>query len=163
MRSNPWIVIPFSFIVALFLTLLPLPLWFENARPEWIVLVLLFWIIMFPHRVNVGVAWMVGLLLDAFNDTLLGEHALALVVVAYVASTMSRRLRVSELWQQTISVLLLLLLYHMILFWIQGMIGQPVSASWFWLSAASSAILWPWIFILLKDSRRQFTMLHNIE
>ena len=74
MSKYPRIVIPISFVLALILGLLPMPAWFENARPEWVALVLIFWVIAMPQRINVGIAWMLGLLLDGFNDTLLGEH-----------------------------------------------------------------------------------------
>jgi rod shape-determining protein MreD len=161
MSKYPWIVIPMSFIIAMLLGLLPLPPWFENARPEWVALVLLFWVITMPYRINVGIAWILGLILDGFNGTLLGEHALALAVIAFVASKMNRRMKVLSQWQQMLSILLLILLYHMILFWVQGMIDQPAPLSWFWLSAISSAILWPWVYMLLRDCHRQFRTMNN--
>lgn len=163
MRKYPWIVIPISLIIALVLSLLPIPAWFEDARPEWVALVLIFWVIAMPQRINVGVAWLIGLLLDGFNDTLMGEHALALAVVAFVASKMSRRMRVLSQWQQMLSILLLILLYHIILFWVQGMIGEPEPLNWFWLSAISSAVLWPWVYMLLKDYRSQFRTTNNFD
>lgn len=163
MTDNPWVIIPLSFVVALFLTLLPLPTWFENARPEWIMLVLLFWVIKNPYNINMGVAWAFGLILDALNDTLLGEHALAMVVVVFIATKLYRRVRLYSVWRQTISIFFLLLLYHVILFWIQGMIGRPVAQSWFWMSALSSAILWPWVSMLLKGSPNQFKTANNID
>lgn len=163
MTHNPWIIIPTSLIVAFFLTLLPLPSWFENARPEWIPLVLLYWVINSPFRVNMGIAWIFGLLLDALNDTLLGEHALALILVVFIVNKLYRRLRLYSVWRQAVTIFFILLLYHMILFWIQGMIGQPVAVSWFWMSALSSAILWPWVSLLLKDSPGRFKIANNLD
>ncbi len=163
MSKYPWVVIPLSFLLAFLLSLLPMPTWFENARPEWVALVLIFWVSTMPHRVNIGIAWMLGLILDGFNDTLLGEHALALAVVAYVASKMHRRMRMLSQWQQMLSILLLILLYHMILFWVQGMIGEPEPLNWFWLSAISSAVIWPWIFTILRDFRSGFRTANNFE
>ena len=67
-QGTGWIIL--SFVIALMLDVLPLPNWAEWFRPEWMVMVLIFWVLVLPQRVNVGVAWVVGLVLDVVNNAI---------------------------------------------------------------------------------------------
>lgn len=151
-------VIVLSFIAALALTVVPLPDWLAAVRPEWVVLVLIYWCMALPERVGVGVGWMAGLLLDVLRGGLLGQHALSLAVIAYLTLQLYQRLRVFPLWQQAFSVFILVLLHLMLQLWIKGISGQPAGA-WGWLLPAfSSMLLWPIVFLLLRNLRRRFAV-----
>lgn len=149
-----WITL--SIVLALMLTILPLPLWAAWFRPEWLVLVVVYWCIALPHRFNIGIAWCLGLLLDALSGTVLGEHALALTIVAYVAVRLHKRIRAANIWQQSITMCLLVALFQAIIFVIQAIIGQIPSNLLYWLPTFTSMLFWPWIFIILRDWRRRF-------
>ena len=149
-----WITL--SIIIALMLTILPLPLWAAWFRPEWLVLVVVYWSIALPHRVNIGIAWCLGLLLDALSGTVLGEHAFALMVVTYIAIKLHKRIRAANIVQQSITMCLLVALFQAIIFIIQAVIGQIPSSPLYWLPTVTSMLFWPWIFIILRDWRRRF-------
>lgn len=134
-----------SVIVALILTLLPLPVWADWWRPEWMTLVVIYWTLTLPHRFSVGFAWLMGLLLDAVGGTLLGEQAFALAVVAYLTVKWHRRIRVFPVWQQSLTVFGLTLLFQSIIFLIQGLIGELPQPSHYWLPSVTSMLLWPWV------------------
>jgi rod shape-determining protein MreD len=151
-----FLIILISFLLALMLSIMPLPDWAINFRPQWLPLVLIYWVIALPHRVSLGVAWILGFLLDGLYGTVLGEHALALVIVAYVAEKLYRQLRMFPLMQQALSVFLFIILYQGLLLWIQGVLGQLPNVRWFWISALTSMIIWPWLFTLLRACRRKF-------
>src|ERR1044071_7240948 len=96
-----------SFALALFLNFLP---WRDlRLMPDFVALTLCFWCIRQPRMVGLGVAWALGLLTDAGNGVLLGQHALAYSVLAFLALWLSRRV----LWfgnaQQALHVAALLL------------------------------------------------------
>ena len=76
-------IIVLSFILALSLTIIPLPNIIEGLRPEFVSLTLIYWCMALPSRVGLGSAWTAGLFLDVLRDTLLGQHALALTLVAF--------------------------------------------------------------------------------
>lgn len=154
--AHNWFVIPLSFLLALILTLLPMPDWAVWLRPDWVLLILIYWNITLPYRVNVGTAWFIGLLLDVLNGTALGEHALALTVVSYVVVKMHARLHMFPLLQQGLAVFLLVLLYEFILFCVQGFVGEFPRGWLYWLSSITSMLLWPWIFTIMRDCRRRF-------
>jgi rod shape-determining protein MreD len=70
-----------TLLVAFMLMITPLPAAAEPFRPDWIALVLVFWAMTVPRSYSVGIAWLVGIVLDVAQGTLLGQHALALCVI----------------------------------------------------------------------------------
>lgn len=154
-RGGGWIIVT-SFLAAFALTILPLPDWLAQVRPEWVALVLIYWCMALPGRVGVGVAWIVGLLLDVLRGGLLGQHALSLALVAYITLQLYQRIRVFPLWQQAVSVLILILLHLLLQLWIKGISGNPPPALIFLLPALSSMLLWPLMFLGLRRLRRRF-------
>ncbi len=151
------IVIP-TLLVALMLHMWPLPEWLEYARPEWLVLVLMYWALAMPEQVGVTVAWFVGLLLDVSQGAILGQHAVGLVVVVYIINTQYQRIRVFSLAQQALVVMLLLLIKLVLVLWVSGMVGQAPDIALYFLPALTGAVIWPWLFIILRDLRRRFTV-----
>lgn len=144
-----------TLLAALILNMLPLPTWFEKLRPEWLVLALLYWSIALPHRIGLSIVWCVGLLVDVLGNSVLGEHAFALTLIVYLAMKIHRQVRVFPLWQQALCLFPLLLAYELVILLIRAMLGSSQQVGWFWLPALSSAILWPWIFVLLRDYRHR--------
>src|SRR5262249_3987298 len=115
-----------SWLIAIILMLLPMPLAAVWFRPAWILMVLVYWTMLAPESVSIGTAWLTGLLLDALEGTLLGEHALALTIVLYVVVRIRARLCMFPLVQQGLAIFLLTGLYQFILFCIQGFLdSQP--------------------------------------
>lgn len=143
-----------TLLIALILALLPMPGWMIWLKPAWVLLVLIYWAMVTPARVGVGVAWLTGLMVDLLNGSLLGEHALAYTVVIYFVSRMYIRLRMYPMLQQGLSILFFVLLYQFILFCIQGFIGQLPGSNLYWLSSITSMLLWPWLYVLMRDYRR---------
>ncbi|GAB6041295.1 rod shape-determining protein MreD [Endothiovibrio diazotrophicus] len=149
-------VVAASLIVALILTIVPLPEAVDPFRPEWATLVLIYWCLALPTRVGLGTAWMVGIMLDVLKGTLLGQHALGMTMVAFIVLKLHLRIRVHPLWQQAISVGLLLALNQLLVLWIHGMMGRPITDWLHWAPTASGALLWPLVFVALRRLRRRF-------
>ncbi|MCB1857338.1 MAG: rod shape-determining protein MreD [Gammaproteobacteria bacterium] len=150
------IVIVTSFLLAFVLLILPLPEWARYYRPQWHTLVLIYWALATPQRVGVGVGWLVGIAVDVITGTLLGQHALALSLIAYITQKMHQRLRLFPVWQQSLTILVLLLIEKLINMWIMGAISQPVPSLLFWVPPFVGMIIWPWIFFVLRDLRHRF-------
>jgi rod shape-determining protein MreD len=149
-------VIAASYLAALILTVWPLPQWAEAFRPAWVPLVTIYWCLWLPERVGVIVAFFAGLLVDALSGTLLGEHAVALVLVAWAALWMHLQVRVFPWWQQCVVVLGILALHALVLFWVDGMLGYTIGAAMRWIPALVSAALWPWILQIMSRSQQRF-------
>src|SRR5579862_1927511 len=142
---HSWFVIFTTLIVAVVLTLLPMPDWTIWLRPAWVLMVLIYWAMTMPYRVSVGVAWMMGLVMDLLTGTVLGEHALAFTIVIYFVTRMQLRLSMYPLIQQGFSVLFFVLMYQFILYCIQGFVGDLPASHLFWMSSLTSMLLWPWM------------------
>ena len=153
--SRSWII-ALSLLVALMLTAMPLPEWAVNWRPAWVAMVLIYWCMALPDRVGIGISWTLGLLLDVQQGTVLGQNALGLAVIAFITLKSHQRLRVFPLVQQAILICCYILLFQVIVLWIKSMLGIPPMHWSYWMPAFSSMLLWPWIFIILRDVRRKF-------
>jgi rod shape-determining protein MreD len=151
-------VIALSFVVALMLTALPMPEWAIMWRPAWVALVLIYWCMALPGRAGVLVGWSVGILLDAMVGTLLGQHALALAVTAFIAHKLHRRVRVLPVWQQAMTVFGLVFVFQALVLWVNGIKGMPVTVNAYLAAPLISMLLWPWVFLVLRDARRRFAV-----
>ena len=80
-----YLVIYLSLVVALVLMILPLPDWVQIYRPNWVVLVLIYWSMALPKRVGLWFAFFTGIILDASQGTLLGQHTLCLLYTSDAA------------------------------------------------------------------------------
>lgn len=148
-----------SLVLALFLTILPMPSAAENLRPQWVAMTLIFWSLTVPDRVGVFWAFSVGLVLDVMSGTLLGHHALSLSVVAYLAMELHQRIRIFPLWQQSLFVWVLLLVERLLSLWVLGASGQPTPTLIYWAPTFVGLLLWPWLQAVLTDLARRAGML----
>jgi len=149
-------VIIVSFIIAFILLMIPLPNWAQLFRPEWVAIVVIYWSMALPKRVSVGVSWFAGLIVDVIRGSLLGQHALALAVVSFLTIHLHQRIRVYPLWQQAVTIFLVMVINYLIILWIRGIMGEAPSTWQVLIPATMTAVLWPAAFIFMRFIRRQF-------
>jgi len=141
-----------SLVVGLILSVVPLPTWLNVARPDFLVIVVLYWSIMVPRAGGLTLAFIAGLLLDASKGVVLGQHALALCLSSYIAIKLHLRVRIFPVWHQALTVFMLLVVYQFMLFWIDGMTGHEITNFLRWLPAFTGAALWPLFAGLLGNA-----------
>jgi rod shape-determining protein MreD len=139
-RRAPMLV---SCIVALALAILPLPEAIDAFRPDFLVLVVLYWSIAAPRAGGLLLAFAAGLALDIIQGVVLGQHALALTLMAAWATHLRLRLRVFSVLSQSLTIFALLTGYQFILFWVDGATGNPVTSFSRWLAPVIGALIWP--------------------
>ncbi|HMN35365.1 MAG TPA: rod shape-determining protein MreD [Chiayiivirga sp.] len=142
-----------SFLVAFALALWPLPEYLAAFRPNWLALVLCYWVLEAPQRVGLGTAFVLGLAADLMFGSLIGEQALRLCVIAFILLRFRAQLRYFTLLQQAAAVLALLLNDRVVVLMIRALAGEGWPPASFWIAPAVGAVLWPWIFLLLDDVR----------
>ena len=147
-----------SFVIAFYLTIIPMPDWAVAYRPPWVSLVLIYWCLAIPEKVGVITGWLLGIALDSLSGSMLGENALTLSVVAYLSHHIYNRLRVFPIWQQALVVLAILLVQYLISFWIRSSFGHSPAGYLFWVPPLIGASIWPWLFIVLYDVQHRFRM-----
>jgi len=132
-----------SVLVALILTVLPLPPWLDVVRPAFLVLTVLYWSVNAPRAGGLALGFFAGLLLDVFQGPVLGEHALALSLITYIAVREHQRIRSKPAIQQALIVFAALILYEVVLFMIDGWTGHPVTSPLRWVHTVTGALIWP--------------------
>lgn len=145
-----------SLFVAFMLTIMPLPEWVVEFRPDWVTLVLIYWAMALPARTGVTIAWLAGLMLDVSHGAILGQNALGLTLVIYIVHIQHQRLRVASLVQQAIVIFFLLLLKQLIVLWVSGIVGHAPDTWLYFMPTITGTLLWPWIYIIMRDIRRKF-------
>ena len=153
-----WIILGTLVLAALF-TVLPLPLWLEAYRPEWVALVVIYWVVALPDRIGLFSAWITGFFMDVLEGSLLGLNALALALVAYLALSLYQRMRMFTAIQQSSTILILVGIHQLLSFWVLTANSQNTAPNLiFMISALSSAIIWPFVFLALRYIRRTFNV-----
>lgn len=142
-------------VIALILSVLPLPHWMDLARPYLLLLLVIYWSLSAPRIAGLTFAWLCGMAIDVLKGTTLGQHALAFLLVSFLTHKFQLRMRIFPLSQQTMTVLLLLLLYEFVVFWTDGIIGYPVTAWTRWIPVLTSTLLWPVVVGILDTWNRR--------
>lgn len=155
MSQLKYLVIYLSLLVAVILMILPLPDWVQIYRPNWVALVLIYWSMALPKRVGLWFAFFSGIILDTALGTLLGQHTLALIIIIFINMNFYQRIRVLALAQQAIYVFVLLLINQVVVAWIEGILGRPTPVLAFFGAPLIGMLIWPWVFVVLRDIRRK--------
>ncbi|HWW81639.1 MAG TPA: rod shape-determining protein MreD [Steroidobacteraceae bacterium] len=145
----------FSALLALVLTVLPLPSYLNIVRPPFLVLVVLYWSMAAPRAGGVGLGWFSGLLLDVFQGPVLGEHALALAAAAYIFVREHQKIRSKPDFQQSLIVLAALAFYEGFLFLMDAYSGHPLTSPFRWIHILTGALIWAPVAIILGYRERR--------
>jgi rod shape-determining protein MreD len=151
-KKNQRIIIV-SFIIALLLDTLPMPgfaIWF---RPQWTLLILIYWLIETPYTIGFFAVFCLGLILDVLNGALLGMHAIGFLIIAYLIYKTYHLIRSYHMTQQAIVVFLIIVLYQLISLIILMIINAAPHTGLYFGSSLTTAILWPWIFWVMREWR----------
>ena len=123
--------------------------------PDLSATVLTFWCIHQPRRVGIGIAWMLGLVIDVGNGALLGQHALGYAVLAFLAFAVHRRILWFPPWQQALHILLLLLSTQLLTLVVRIAAGAEFPGWSYFTGSFICAALWPALNFLLLLPQRQ--------
>ena len=145
MSPHPRLLILFSSLAGLILTLLPLPHIVAILRPSFLVLVVIYWSTMLPRVGGMTLGFAAGLILDAFQGSVLGEHALALSLVTYLAIRLHLLVRAKPLFEQSLFVFAALMAYEVLLWVIDGWSGHALSTPLRWIPTVIGGLLWPMV------------------
>ncbi|HET7267371.1 MAG TPA: rod shape-determining protein MreD [Oleiagrimonas sp.] len=149
-RARNWLFVG-SLLLSLFLLVLPLPDAVAAYKPYWPALVLVYWALEWPDKINLGLAFVTGLGADLLTGVLLGDQALRLTVLVFLVMRFRSRLRFFTMWQQILVVLALLLNNRVLQLAIGLFAGQPLPSPGFWVAPLIGALIWPLVFLLLDD------------
>ena len=156
MLANNGFIILITLLLALLASIMPMPISIDAFRPDWVLVVLIYWCLALPNKVNVITAWVMGLILDILLGSTLGVHAAAMALSVYIIAANFQKVRNFSLWQQGMIVGTSAGLYHIIVFLLQHYLTDVVFLSSYLYPVLTTIVLWPWTFLLLRKIRRRF-------
>lgn len=144
--------------LSLFLALLlqmALALSGQHWLPDVLALVLAFWSVQQPRLVGMGTAFLLGLAIDVHESALLGQNALAYVLLSYLVLRLYRRLQGFGARDQALQVLPIFLLASAAEWLVRLLVGDGWPAWTQWIAPLLQALLWPLAsWLLLAPQRR---------
>ena len=155
MPTLRYLFIFLSLVAGLILVILPLPETVQFYRPHWVALVLIYWSMALPDRVGLWIAFISGIVVDASQGTLLGQHALALVIIISINLNLYQRIRVMSLIQQALYVFGLLIIAQAVIIWVEGVMGRQIPIIAYFGAPFVGMLIWPWVYVILRDIRRK--------
>jgi len=158
MFAHNGIIILFTLLIALMASIMPMPLNVDAFRPDWVLIVLMYWCMALPGRVNIITAWVMGFILDVLLGSVLGVHAAAMAISIYIIIENHQKIRNFSIWQQALITGVLAALYHLVVFWLQRFLIDVVFLPSYLYPVITTIVLWPWVFYLLRKVRRNFSI-----
>jgi rod shape-determining protein MreD len=155
MRSGGhWLEPALSVAGALILSVVPLPEAIAPFRPDWVAVVLLYWSLIEPRRYGLLTAFWLGIVLDTLSGSLLGQHSLALLLIVYLSQRLYLRIRAFPASQVATLVIVLLAIYELVLFLIDGFAGRNVPLIERWAPVLTGGLLWLLVLVVVERSRQ---------
>lgn len=154
--SHGRIVIAVSFALALALAVFPIGRDNGWLRPEFVPMLVIYWVMVLPQQSSLLSIWLVGCVQDLLEGVALGQHAMALMVVAYVCLLSYQRMRNYTLWHQTFFVFVIVGLHQLVDNWVHSLHGSASQTLVFILPAFTSALLWPMAWLVLEKVRQYY-------
>jgi rod shape-determining protein MreD len=153
---NSYRVIYSTFLLGLIGAIYPLPIFLNAFRPDWMVLIIFYWVLALPHRVSVAHGFVLGFLLDILLGSTLGMHALLFSVLAYFVSIEYQRIRYFTIVQTTLLAGLFILFTKLTLYWLASSLQDIVLHKHYFWSIFTSMLIWPWLFFFMRYTRKYF-------
>ncbi|MDX1590035.1 MAG: rod shape-determining protein MreD [Oleiphilaceae bacterium] len=150
MRAVNYPLFVLTVLLALVASIALFPTGLAHWRPEWLAMLVIYWVLRAPGRFGILTAWTLGLLLDVLEGSALGIHALSLSLVAALVLAAHQRLQMYPLPQQCLVVFLFVGLGQMLVHFVHQMLGIPRGGFEYLYPALSSALVWP-VFLVLMD------------
>lgn len=142
MRSPSRLLVYITLFIGLLCQLFP---WTGQGiilRPDFMLIVLLYWLLRAPYLCNIGTAWVVGIVMDLATGSLFGQHALAFTLTAFIALSFQRRLVLFSVLQIVSYVFGLLLFARATMLILKLFAGHEAPSWHYFLPALTGIILW---------------------
>tara|TARA_R110001583_G_scaffold36_5_gene304 strand:+ start:2729 stop:3208 length:480 start_codon:yes stop_codon:yes gene_type:complete len=158
MFAHNGVIILLTLLIAVMASIMPLPLSVDAFRPDWVLIVLIYWCMALPGRVNIITAWVVGFLMDVLLGSVLGVYAAAMAISVFIVAGNYQKIRNFSIWQQALITGVIAALYHLVVFWLQRFLIDAYFLTSYLYPVITTIILWPWVFYLLRKVRRHFSI-----
>ncbi|MCX8574129.1 MULTISPECIES: rod shape-determining protein MreD [unclassified Gilliamella] len=153
------LVIWITLFLGLCLQIIPWTPSYNIYKPHVLMLFLAYWLIALPHRVGIGTAFILGIIMDLFSGTIIGIHAFIFSIIAYLLIFKYQLIRNLALWQQCFIIFGISICYNLLMFLFQVSIYHTITMSPLnLLSSFVDGVLWIVIYLFLRLVRRSFAI-----
>ena len=142
------------YLIAILLTIVFAPPSMANFRPFFLVLLLYYWAAKPVSMLPVFWVWCIGLLLDLVSGTMLGQHALVLVVVDLALKEVQPRLSLYGFWQHALLMLLLSGFYVLLQSWLMVNIAHITVTMNYYYGIVGTMLIWLLMYVIMRQQRR---------
>lgn len=137
-----WRVIGLSLLLAFLLKQIPWQGWALLLRPDFVLIMLLFWAQRRQDGISFGLAFALGLVTDVQDGVVLGQHALAYCVGVFLVQHFQRRLAMFTLRHQAMQIFPLLLLTEVVALVTGWISTRTPQGGWVIATAITGTLLW---------------------
>ena len=137
-----------SLVVALLIKLIPWEGVALLVRPDFLLLMLLYWAVHEPRHIGQGMGFFLALLMDVADSALLGQHPLVYVMAIFLAQTLRLRILQLSLAEQALHIGAILLASHSVTLFLNFMLGRDFPGFAYFVAPVAGGLLWPAIGIL---------------
>jgi rod shape-determining protein MreD len=144
----------FTMLVGLIFQLYP---WSSSGiiiHPDFLLVIMIYWILQAPYHCNIGWVWFAGLLVDLSTGSLLGQHALTFAITAFLGLIYQRRLVLFNRWQLYLYVLFLFGVQRLLILLLKLFAGGEIPDWTYGLPVLSDLILWQFMIIWFGELTR---------
>jgi len=131
--------------------------------PDFLIVILAFWVLHTPDKIHLLAAFLLGVLMDIQTSQFLGIHSITYLITAFLMLFWSRRLLNTTLLGQYFIILQVLLISHtaqILILWLLNA-SNDVSFSYIILPSFIEALLWPMISKFLIGQTSNFSRNHS--
>jgi len=148
-KNNPLLLLTKITIIALIIGAISLPSILETISPFWMLIFFIYWIIYTDTKMVYLFAFILGLLTDILQGSILGQNALALLISSAFIFNVKKSFYVSNLTTQQVYVFFASLIYLIPLI-LTHLVIQGFDFSWLViLSPFTGSIIWPLVRLFL--------------
>ena len=148
-KNNSLLLLTKITIIALIFGAISLPSILETISPFWMLIFFIYWIIYTDTKMVYLFAFILGLLTDILQGSILGQNALALLISSAFIFNVKKSFYVSNLTTQQVYVFFASLIYLIALI-LTHLAIQGFDFSWLViLSPFTGSIIWPLVRLFL--------------
>lgn len=140
--GNDWRMIAITLLAAFLLKQIPWQGWALLLRPDFVLVMLLFWAQRRESGISFALSFALGLVTDVQDGVVLGQHALAYCVGVFLVQFFRRRLAMFTLRHQALQIFPLLLLTEVVALMAGWISMRTPQGAWVLASALTGTLFW---------------------
>ena len=150
MQNNDFIYVGLSLFIGLLFQMVPIAGFTAYWRPQFLLIITIYWLFRNPSQYGVGFAWLIGITLDIFAGEMYGRYAIGFSFCAYILTILSKRLQHFTLLHQSLLIFFVVLLNQILVVSV-SVLYRP---SWDLIAliapGITSAFAWPILLLFLN-------------